>query len=322
MKQWLIICLCVGSFVSCSKNDGPETQLAPDITVTDDTQLSTDTNAPKDVERPENDLLNTGDSSEESDTTTVGEDIKTTPDSKGVEQDSDGPPPECTPANQAEICKDFNNCTDDLCVAGQCENPAIVGCCKLDKECDDGVPCTVDECNSVKGECIHSLEDNNCCLSTDDCFDGDPCTNEICIAHICVRPQNADCPCVLNSLCNDNNPCTEDQCIKKVCSYSLKGADSCCVKNTDCDDGKAGNYDGCQQGLCWHAPLNCSQNSDCSNTDPCVTATCSNGQCNYQEQSNCCAANADCSDGLTGTEDLCMNGECVYLIAAPKLCTN
>jgi hypothetical protein len=231
-----------------------------------------------------------------------------------------GPPHECTVATEAFDCKDFVNCTEDLCVDGACSNPVITGCCKLDAECDDGVVCTIDKCNSVKGECIHTPGDNTCCVVEEDCFDGDECTDEHCIANTCVGPQKPECECLLNSLCDDGNPCTLDECVKKVCKYTLAKSGQCCVKNADCDDGDLSNYDGCQQGLCWHAPLTCSEEADCLAGDPCLTISCKEGQCQYEGQSDCCVGDADCSDGLAATEDLCMNGQCVFLVGKAKVC--
>ena len=63
-----------------------------------------------------------------------------------------GPLPECTAANAATKCNDFDNCTTDSCVDGKCVTKPKMGCCKTDSDCDDGVACTEDTCNAVKGQ--------------------------------------------------------------------------------------------------------------------------------------------------------------------------
>src|SRR5207244_13374594 len=44
-------------------------------------------------------------------------------------------------------CNDGNVCTTaDSCQSGVCTGLHIAGCCQLDAECDDAVPCTDDRC--------------------------------------------------------------------------------------------------------------------------------------------------------------------------------
>ncbi len=67
-------------------------------------------------------------------------------------------------------CDDGNPCTDDECIGGVCRNDPMTG----DPCPDDGNPCTDDYC--VAGACEHEP------LSGASCDDGDsnPCTQDTC----------------------------------------------------------------------------------------------------------------------------------------------
>ena len=105
----------------------------------------------------------------------------------GVDNDCDGD------ADDGDLCEDGNECTKDLCqTMDGCVNEPLDGvacfdgdtctyddhceagvCVGLPLDCDDGNPCTDDDCGPPDG-CIH--EDNS--LTCED--DGDPCTEDIC----------------------------------------------------------------------------------------------------------------------------------------------
>jgi len=75
-------------------------------------------------------------------------------------------------------CSDDNACTADYCaIPGECAHYATPGCtpCHNNSECDDGEPCTYDNC--LSGIC------SNPPLY---CNDGDPCTVDSCSAEQCL----------------------------------------------------------------------------------------------------------------------------------------
>ncbi len=235
----------------------------------------------------------------------------------------EGPPPECTTGDD---CKDFDNCTEDVCTEeGTCENPPIVGCCTDDSECDDGIACTIDECNSIQGKCLHTFQDNTCCFTAEDCIDSDPCTLDLCASNTCVHPQlpSDQCTCVSDVLCDDGNPCTADKCKAGSCEYAFgQDGDQCCTSVTDCDDGDDTTYDSCQQGLCWHGKGACATAEDCVAPSACVKASCDDGQCVFAEPPDCCVVDGECDDGHDVTDDACVESQCVHTIGSPTACTS
>ena len=118
------------------------------------------------------------------------------------------------------FCDDNSVCTEeDICqgdAAGTCQGTDI------SDNCDDGDPCTDDNCDPVGG-CSHSVEGVDAA-----CDDGDPCTaSDICQGDgTCAGSTPTDC--------DDDNDCTADSC----------DSDSGCLHDgsgitTNCDDGNA-----------------------------------------------------------------------------------
>jgi cysteine-rich repeat protein len=97
------------------------------------------------------------------------------------------------------VCSDGNACTvDDVCRTGAC-----VG--GLARDCDDGLPCTADACETARG-CVHTAL-TGCCDANVDCDDGDACTGvETCdVATGTCEPGSPP-------VCNDGDACTSDGC--------------------------------------------------------------------------------------------------------------
>ena len=97
------------------------------------------------------------------------------------------------------VCSDGDACTvDDACRAGACRSgPA--------RDCDDGVPCTADACDAVRG-CVRTAI-SGCCDANADCDDGDACTG----AETCDRATGS-CEAGTPPVCDDGDPCTIDGC--------------------------------------------------------------------------------------------------------------
>ena len=188
---------------------------------------------------------------------------------------------EC-PGGVGNVCNRVGECegTADapVCVCG----PGIVGdaceacapgrggypSCFLCPDCDDGNPCTVDDCN-LDGECFH--EDR-----VGACDDGDPCT---------VADQCTDGVCGGGPACDDGNPCTEDVCNGGLCSREdVVGA---------CDDGDACTSDDvCVDRECVGDAV------DCDDGNPCTVGACDpDAGCAQEPVDGCCVGDGDCAPG-------------------------
>ena len=234
----------------------------------------------------------------------------------------------------AESCDDGNTCTEDTCVAGECQHAPMDN---LSMECDD-IACTVDDscmvgvCNAGKADDTKCDDMNPCnaerclpnvgCTSTNlngaECSDTIGCTvDDVCVlgqcrgtnscsdAQVC-DPQSGMCAsCVLDSQCDDGNPCTIDDC---SCD-SAECADGVCSHRpaktgTTCDDGLGcTSQDACDNGACNGRPIN----ELCDDGNTCTQDVCAQG-------SGCAFANVagTCSDGVECTiRDVCANGTCL-----------
>ena len=208
-----------------------------------------------------------------------------------------------SPAPGVTECSDKDACTlDDHCEAGVCVGGQT-------KDCDDGNPCTADQCDEGLG-CMHehkegSCEDGDLCTLGDgcvqgecqagqevpDCDDGNPCTVDSCDPAVgCV---NEDNPAVA---CDDGNECTVDSC---------DGQQQCTNDPVEgpCEDGDLCTLgDFCQSGVCQTG----AQVPDCEDDNVCTADSCS-------PLAGCIHANlpGECDDGEPCTvDDICLGGKC------------
>lgn len=125
-----------------------------------------------------------------------------------------------SPASECESatdCNDNNACTDDVCSAGACANPATA--------LDDGNPCTVDLCDPALGIIREPVEVD----------DGVACTFDECDAVFGVQHFPTD------SLCDDGVACTVDACDPVNDCGSTPDNNACnesqfCDPDNDCQD--------------------------------------------------------------------------------------
>ncbi len=173
-------------------------------------------------------------------------------------------------------------------------------------DCDDGNPCTLDDCDQASGQCKHIDLDGVTC------DDGDPCTqDDTCVAGTCqATPVD----------CNDGDPCTTDSCDPQTgaCLHEPIPGCSGCVANADCDDGDACTDDLCDLGQCTHAAVDCDDGVSCT-TDACdatagCTHTADDTACDDGDActadtcdvaADCQHAAVDCDDGVSCTTDAC-----------------
>jgi cysteine-rich repeat protein len=273
----------------------------------------------------------------------------------------DAGPQGCTAADP-KSCDDGKACTQDVCdePTGECAHiplPAGTPCdggfvcsaavCQQNigcvpsgekKKCDDGKPCTVDECIEGKG-CTSKdggaapCDDSNPCTKfdhcklgkcnglADDCEDGWPCTKDSCIKSTgCKHELQVNGPCDDGNACtkgtecifgdckgpdvpcDDGNSCTKDLCDKK------KGCTYIKIDKTACDDGDACTVNTvCTVGLCKGALR------DCNDGKSCTKDTCDNKKgCNslVKKAGATCLLGGSCSSkGICSSMLSCGNGK-------------
>lgn len=179
-------------------------------------------------------------------------------------------------------CDDNNVCTTtEICQKGVCE-PLTV------QLCNDGVPCTLDDCDSEVG-CIYTMAPTGM-----PCDDGNPCSG----------PDGCDsgaCKAGPAIVCNDNEPCTADTCSPtKGCVFTAILGN--CTDNNACTVG-----DSCKAGKCVAGAtlITCDDGLECT-TDYCDAET---GKCAFNPQpmdtKPCTTTGSDTS--------VCDTGMCVAL---------
>lgn len=170
--------------------------------------------------------------------------------------------------------------------------------CMIDADCDDGNPCSADECDA--GICLHDLLP----MYTPCPDDGDECTQDYCYHGGCTHPTAPDgtaCGSPASTECD--NP---DSCLAGVCqrNYVPSGV-ACSSDGNDCTD------DYCHRGTCLHptfgdgTPCGSPADTDCDDPDACFGGVC---QPNYVPSGTVCS-----DDGNACTYDRCNGtGACTH----------
>jgi len=202
---------------------------------------------------------------------------------------------------------------------GQCKTitkPGWTGCEKPE-DCDDGNPCTIDDCEE-EGTCIYVGKN---------CNDMNPCTTDSC------DPQGTGCSfvaiegcqgCSKNSDCNDLDKCTTSTCTTETGTCKIVPIVGCkgCNKLTqkfDCNDDDECTEDLCGvNGQCYFVPISieikpeckktkCLADFDCIDADLCTIDRCKpDGKCTHElpkcyDNLNCTKDGpAICSDSVPG----------------------
>ena len=186
----------------------------------------------------------------------------------------------------------------------------VSGTCEEDDECDDGDPCTRDECG-LDGCLVSGI------LVDEECDDEDPCT----VDDVCN--EKGECAGIPLQ-CEDGNACTLDAC---------NPDDGNCLNENSpddmlCDDGLFCTVnDTCQAGTCVGVDIEC---PDISPHD-CAVPLCDpeSGQCDMLEflpAGTACKDGNPCTDGdLCDAAGECEAGEaleCVATLACQKAWCN
>ena len=250
--------------------------------------------------------------------------ITHTPDDVGCDDGNECTDNVCDPemggckalANDA-ACDDGDLCTEnDQCADKECGGAPIIcddelwcnglevcdgetGDCVAEDvpEIDDGVECTVDECDEDEDEVVHTPDD-------DACDDGNMCTTNVCDAEEGCQDTNLD-----DVECDDGDNCTEDDtCV----------AGECLADDVVCDDGEFCNgLETCDPdtGDCLEGPVpvdddlvdctveECDEESDmivhvatdalCDDADACTVDNCDDNH----DGGECIREPVECDDG-------------------------
>ncbi len=221
------------------------------------------------------------------------------------------PPKNTGSCNDADACTRLDTCLQGICVGS---DPVQ---CQAQDECHlAGV------CNQATGQCSNPAQvDNEACPA-----DSIACTRDVCMDGVCkhlpddnrcaddlICDANQDCieaPCQIDPDCNDWDPCTTDICLGTgACQNTLTptnqaegapGEPSCQnLADDDCD-----GYIDLDDADC----IDCTDDKECYNGNPCTVDTCELGVC----VENAGAANGQtCDDGDRCTQDeQCNAGIC------------
>jgi len=175
-------------------------------------------------------------------------------------------------------------------------SPLSAQACTVDDDCDDGVACTMDQCDN--GTCRNILSDAWCddtlfcngveyCDAGSGCQDGlDPCPGDTCVE------LSATCDCDYDEECTDGLYCTGiETCDAGVCAPGVP---------VDCDDSIACTIDSCDEtnDICVNDPSDpyCDNGLWCDGAETCLAGP--GGGCQP-------GTPRDCFDEVDCTDDYC-----------------
>ena len=214
-------------------------------------------------------------------------------------------------------CDDDDLCTPlGVCSSGNCLLPSLPS--QKESNCDDGNPCTVDQCDSLSG-CT------NVATPGIPCNDEDPCTlSEICTKDgICSQPDSGITDpfcevepslCQPSSLCNTKNDCPADSeectcipscpsctdCVEKVCAP--ESPKSSFEEGTEDEPSLLSPYYLCSESTkaCVDSP-NCTCIPSCPECKDCAALVCWD-----TEQCTDCVSESDCGKCATCEANACV----------------
>lgn len=206
----------------------------------------------------------------------------------------------CEPS-QKKDCDDGNPCTIDDCTDA--------GCTHLLDSCDDDDPCTVDVCKS--DGCLHIADPSCACKTSSDCPEPawKACTKVSCNdAFQCEYTDAEDLPCDDADPCTEGDVCNEGQCAGEplcedlsVCGGSPCLDGECLPPDSLCDDGDPCTVDSCQKTGCHHKPELCEDDDNCTD-DSCDSLL----GCIHEDFGQACDDGNDCTIDTCTPSDGCI----------------
>lgn len=149
--------------------------------------------------------------------------------------------------------------------SGGPNDPTLGDPCIDGGQCDDGIPCTADSCDTTLGRCRHRP-------------DGDVCADDLYCNGIEVCVPGIGCRAGPPVACSDDSTCTIDRCVEETrsCEHVARDADgdgdpvwNC--GGTDCDDANP-NVNGKKDEICANGiDDDCDGAIDAKDTGGCVT---------------------------------------------------
>ena len=223
-------------------------------------------------------------------------------------------------------CNDGMTETVDVCLDNKCQHEPDPEFCIAPPPayCDDGLPCTTDDCDLTTHLCVHTPTPD-CCVEAQECDDQDPCTTDICqiAVHTCVHVPLSGC-CHEDEDCkdfmSDQGLCKKPVCVASACRLQHLPDQNCCLTNFDCNDGDPCTDDLCNPGnnTCSHTSKGkgcCTAPADCaSDEDPCTEPACVANQCVNAYQPGCCKGDWECEDANVCTDDRCLDYRCRFAV--------
>ena len=248
------------------------------------------------------------------------------PDCDGKDCGDDGCDGTCGTCNGGSFCEGIETCQDGICV----QDPA--------PNCDDGNPCTDDECDPEQAACTNILKpldqlivEDCLCDNDEDCEpleDGDPCNGTlVCDTEAETPTCKVDDPTVV--VCDDlpdgvHPDCNVPACDPEtgLCVTLAANEGSGCSDGDACTEGEL-----CTGGACFGgSEVNCDDGNQCTDdscnsdlgcqSEPTWGATCDDGEfcstndtCKGADGSVCEGSGWEsCEDGNPCTSDQCVPG--------------
>ncbi|MCC7539676.1 MAG: hypothetical protein IT379_25865 [Deltaproteobacteria bacterium] len=215
-----------------------------------------------------------------------------------------------------QACDDGNGCTSsDLCSSlATCDGVAL--------SCDDGLTCTFDACDALRGVCVYSPISSTCLIEGECRAAG--ATNPANPCQVCDPIRVRDDWSPASGSCDDGLFCT----MGDTCTTTVAGP-TCMGIARDCNDGQMCTTDRCDEPrrMCVHQPAagSCYFDANEDGHAECVAA----GTRRPMFSCNVCDPAVDptgwtelgqgaaCDDGL----GVCCDGTCQAATSAPCTCT-
>ena len=170
-----------------------------------------------------------------------------------------------------EPIEDGTICLTPTNVAGTCLSGQCVSDCTNNADCDDGLPCTTDACDTTRGKCSNQPDDAYC-------DDDNVCTQEVCDTTLGCRYTNVEGSCEDGLICTVDDTCIQGeclsgrpmdcsgQCLSGTCSETEGGCTGDPAPDgTSCDDENLCTInDECNGGNCQGTAIVCDDSNACT----------------------------------------------------------